>query len=461
LQPITSFLNGLECILEVITSWEPTHRSGTGRSHAASSSADSSDLNSSSASFLARARSNLNAIKKCVMGMKGTTSFMTMTINRCLDYTKTNAGVRLVPKLETVYLKALLEMPIKMMRELMVNRQIVLDTPGVDICTHIITDKQWLLENLLCLLSNAVKYSLKGSIEASVILLRADYTDTGKAGTETPLTPRGESREHVTGEYLRFEVQDAGIGLSDEAMQTLFNPFKQAQRMAGGTGLGLFSLAKRVEALRGQYGVCKRPDGGQGSVFWFSVPYRPDALTAALNSESSAASSTVISLSDESALDIQDTLEIGALTTSSLEHHNHPHLHHHQVSTAGGGTTSHPEHDGPPKYNVLVVDDAPLIVRMTTMLLSRKGHRVTTAVNGAEALERIVEGYAAEEEVLSCLPVLYYYQSTYERRCAVPGLALRRGADGPADADHGRATGDAAGARRGGSAAGCGVGGQG
>jgi hypothetical protein len=442
----------------VVSSWEPHHCAG--KSHTASSSADSSDLYSNSASFLARARSNLNAIKKCVMGMKGTTSFMTMTINRCLDYKKTNAGVRLVPKLETVYLKALLEMPIKMMRELMVNREIVLDTPGVDICTHVITDKQWLLENLLCLLSNALKYSLKGSVEVSVILLRPDYADTAMAGAETLVSPRGES-EHVTGEYLRFEVQDAGIGLSDEAMQTLFNPFKQAQRMAGGTGLGLFSLAKRVEALRGQHGVCKRPDGGQGSVFWFSVPYRPDALTAALNSESSAASSTIISLSDESALDIQDTLEIGALTTSSLEHHNHPHLHHRHGNTVGGGTASHPEHVGPPKYNVLVVDDAPLIVRMTTMLLSRKGHRVTTAVNGAEALERIVEGYAAEEEVLSCLPVLYYSQSAYERRCAVPGPALRRGADGPADADHGRATGDAAGARRGGSAAGCGVGGQG
>jgi CheY-like chemotaxis protein len=39
---------------------------------------------------------------------------------------------------------------------------------------------------------------------------------------------------------------------------------------------------------------------------------------------------------------------------------------------------------------VLVVDDAPLIVRMTTMLLTRKGHHVTTAVNGADALERIL-----------------------------------------------------------------------
>ena len=33
-----------------------------------------------------------------------------------------------------------------------------------------------------------------------------------------------------------------------------------------GTGLGLFSLAKRVEAQQGQYGVCSRSDGAAGTV---------------------------------------------------------------------------------------------------------------------------------------------------------------------------------------------------
>jgi CheY-like chemotaxis protein len=61
---------------------------------------------------------------------------------------------------------------------------------------------------------------------------------------------------------------------------------------------------------------------------------------------------------------------------------------------------------------VLVVDDAPLIVRMTTMLLTRKGHRVTTAVNGADALERILAGYregSADSPVrmaLACIELL-------------------------------------------------------
>ncbi len=36
--------------------------------------------------------------------------------------------------------------------------------------------------------------------------------------------------------FLRFEIEDHGIGLSEEVMKNLFSPFKQGQRLAGGTG---------------------------------------------------------------------------------------------------------------------------------------------------------------------------------------------------------------------------------
>eukprot|EP00969_Alexandrium_andersonii_P052145 2289758-Alexandrium_andersonii.AAC.1 len=65
--------------------------------------------------------------------------------------------------------------------------------------------------------------------------------------------------------FVKVEVEDTGIGMSEEAMKNLFSAFKQAQRLAGGTGLGLFSLAKRIEALNGKCGVAARSDGQQGS----------------------------------------------------------------------------------------------------------------------------------------------------------------------------------------------------
>lgn len=49
-------------------------------------------------------------------------------------------------------------------------------------------------------------------------------------------------------------------------------------------GLGLYSLAKRIDALRGQYGVMQRTDGIRGTVFWFAFPYRPDQVTALMES---------------------------------------------------------------------------------------------------------------------------------------------------------------------------------
>jgi CheY-like chemotaxis protein len=82
---------------------------------------------------------------------------------------------------------------------------------------------------------------------------------------------------------LVFEVEDEGIGIPDHRMNQLFAPFNQTQRLAGGTGLGLFSLAKRIEALQGKYGVQKRKDEKKGSLFWFAIPYRPDVMVANLH----------------------------------------------------------------------------------------------------------------------------------------------------------------------------------
>ena len=46
---------------------------------------------------------------------------------------------------------------------------------------------------------------------------------------------------------LLVTVEDSGIGVPEEVRGNLFQPFKQTQRMAGGTGLGLYSLKKRID----------------------------------------------------------------------------------------------------------------------------------------------------------------------------------------------------------------------
>jgi signal transduction histidine kinase len=78
-------------------------------------------------------------------------------------------------------------------------------------------------------------------------------------------------------DFVRFGVQDQGVGLTPEDQIRVFEPFYQVARTLnrnyGGTGLGLTICRGIIEAQKGKIWVESKP--GQGSAFYFTVPLKP------------------------------------------------------------------------------------------------------------------------------------------------------------------------------------------
>ena len=275
--------------------------------------------------FKAMLRENVSQLNLIV-------SFMTMAINRSLDYTKVSTGVALVPSISQVDITETTSWILSSLtHKVRKSVDIVMEPLEDNVSPVVLTDKQWFMENIFCYLSNALKFTFDGQITVRCIV-------PDRCGDASKML---------------VEVEDSGIGLTNSQKRELFRPFKQAQSRAGGTGLGLFSLRKRVTCLGGDCGVRDRADGQDGSVFWFSVPYVPDTC-----------------LGDKA--DVTDVYLLGS---------------HDDIKTAdNGGDTCR---SGSVQRRILVVDDSVLIQKATKRSLEREGYIVDVAANGYECLKMI------------------------------------------------------------------------
>ena len=270
----------------------------------------------------------------------------------------------LQPHRERTSVQDCLKWAVKCMKAMQSRVPIVIETSTTEYCDFVLTDKLWLMENILCYLSNAVKYSLSGAVSVHVDLI---YNEDVKASREISERPEhSDTTSMVSGEtpQLRITVEDHGIGIPDGKKAELFKPFQQTMRHAGGTGLGLYSLSLRMEALGGQYGVSDRKDGKQGTQFWFSIPYQPDT------SSSKPVHANLLAVSNRISRNNSDT-PVFATNAS------------HTSDTYFDELNERP--------SVLVVEDSVVITKATRRMLIKAGFAVDTADNGALGLEKMKE----------------------------------------------------------------------
>ena len=114
--------------------------------------------------------------------------------------------------------------------------------PGLDACLFH-SDRNRLSQLLINLLTNAAKFTAKGSI-------RFGY--------------------RTEGSRLRFYVSDTGCGIPPEGQRRIFDRFVKLNDFVSGTGLGLAISKMIVEKLDGTIGVDSEP--GKGTRFHFSIP---------------------------------------------------------------------------------------------------------------------------------------------------------------------------------------------
>lgn len=237
-------------------------------------------------------------ISEVIRWMEATKDAMATIISRCVDVNQALCGLPLTPNFSLVNVATEAESIVKTIRSETENVKIFFDYQELleqNMCT-VLADRVWVVESLSCLLANAIKYSDTAHLVqvdlkmSSVLRLPPKTLMSCLAPEESTCRSRSMhrsalgckiSKEDSRVPYVRVEVHDEGLGISPSDQLGLFTYAGQSSTKVrfGGAGLGLFTMAKRIEALGGYYGfVSKTTERKTGSMFWFEIPVQSTTL---------------------------------------------------------------------------------------------------------------------------------------------------------------------------------------
>jgi CheY-like chemotaxis protein/signal transduction histidine kinase/HAMP domain-containing protein len=268
-------------------------------------------------------------------------------ISDILDLSKIESGTVSV-EAEEVFFGSLLDMLTRPFRHEAENRKVTFDVQvDPELPRSLVTDSKRLQQVLKNLLSNAFKFTEKGSVRLSV-----DPVSSGWSPNHPILSGAGS--------VIAFEVSDTGIGIPQEKQRIIFEAFQQADagtsRKYGGTGLGLAISRELASLLGGEIQLRSTP--GEGSTFTLLVP--------------------------------RTYVGTGALVQALPEKSGHAAPRLQLAAGAAEQIAERPEDDRvnlQPGDNVLmIVEDDPHYARLLRDLARDKGFKVLVAMRGADAL---------------------------------------------------------------------------
>lgn len=191
-------------------------------------------------------------------------------INDVIDVSKIEAGAIDVHP-EEFDLYDLIAEVVDLLKKDIAEKQLELKIASIHLTIN--TDRRRLFQSVLNLVSNAVKFTLKGTVSISA---RKGVGDLGVVVSERQPIPGNQSLI-PDGNFAEISVEDTGIGIKEEDIPRLFKSFVRLdsplRTTVLGTGLGLYLTEKLVtEILKGDIFV--ESIYGEGSKFAIRVPVK-------------------------------------------------------------------------------------------------------------------------------------------------------------------------------------------
>lgn len=323
--------------------------------------------------------------------IRGATEGLVRIINDILDISKIESG--------KLGLETLPFHPARLVREIgelyrpsIQHKEVQFDVRiDCDDALVVLGDPTRLKQVLGNLLSNAIKFTQAGHVRLSMSA-RAD--DSGHDQWR-----------------LYFAISDSGIGITPEALEQLFQPFRQADstitRRFGGTGLGL-AISKNLVELMGGHISC-RSVPGESTKFSFDVPCAQGALVDA----------------ETAAAPLAAAGKPAAGMASATDDSGHTNGHDSGNSAAASGAEAKPA-TALAGARILVAEDTDINRQLLRILLSRKGCLLEEVENGQLAVQAMRSG-SYDLVLMDCMmPIMDGYEATAAIRAHEQAQGLPR-----------------------------------